>query len=341
MVNYNSYKLGFEIEFIDAHRDRLVAHMQDYLQGSNIQVESEWYNHNTRNHWKIVSDATVSNGSYGGELVSPVLKGGAGLLELQKILEALNSFSEIDVDHRCGVHVHLSYDDMQVSHIQNIYKRYAHFEDTIDTWFPKSRRADSNRWCRSIQNNHDLQRVANYSGSTRGMSRLASSRYVKLNLQSLSRHGTIEFRQHAGSTDFEKISHWAKFCMDFVTTSKISRHLSPTTTFRPTTRKIYSEMREQFANNGYTLKYAGRDKWVLLDPEQNIIDTKTIPELDAMYIAESRTLKNDFLLWFINKVENSPEPDHVFLDVNDDTKLFLESRIAFFLHQETTNREVA
>ena len=33
-------------------------------------------------------------------------------------------------------------------------------------------------------------------------------RYCKVNLKSFRRHGTIEFRHHSGSTDFEKISNW-------------------------------------------------------------------------------------------------------------------------------------
>jgi hypothetical protein len=36
----------------------------------------------------------------------------------------------------------------------------------------------------------------------------ACSRYLKLNLAAYRRHGTVEFRQHAGTTNATKIWHW-------------------------------------------------------------------------------------------------------------------------------------
>ena len=44
----------------------------------NVDVVMEGYNHNTRDHWKIITDSTC-----GLELVSPILKGKKGLKEAQ------------------------------------------------------------------------------------------------------------------------------------------------------------------------------------------------------------------------------------------------------------------
>ena len=46
------------------------------------------------------------------------------------------------------------------------------------------------------------------------------NRYFKVNACSYARHQTIEFRQHQGSTDFEKISNWVNFCAKLVAWSK-------------------------------------------------------------------------------------------------------------------------
>lgn len=46
------------------------------------------------------------------------------------------------------------------------------------------------------------------------------NRYYKVNACSYARHNTIEFRQHQGSTDFEKISNWVNFCAKLVAWSK-------------------------------------------------------------------------------------------------------------------------
>jgi hypothetical protein len=44
-------------------------------------------------------------------------------------------------------------------------------------------------------------------------------RYQKLNLESLERHGTIEFRQHSGTVDAEKAVNWVRLCTAFIETT--------------------------------------------------------------------------------------------------------------------------
>ena len=117
MINLNAYKFGVEVEFTGAETQTVATELQIILAGTGIDVHLEGYNHQTRNHWKVTTDATVTecrdyrNGSgFGGELVSPVLHGEAGLAEMKKVLDALNQVANgaVDVDRRCGVHVHLS-----------------------------------------------------------------------------------------------------------------------------------------------------------------------------------------------------------------------------------------
>ena len=48
-------------------------------------------------------------------------------------------------------------------------------------------------------------------------------RYYKINCCSWQRHSTIEFRQHSGTTNYEKIQMWAKFCLKLVAWSADNR----------------------------------------------------------------------------------------------------------------------
>jgi hypothetical protein len=41
-------------------------------------------------------------------------------------------------------------------------------------------------------------------------------RYYKINCEAWGRHHTIEFRHHQGTTDYDKISYWARFCIKLV-----------------------------------------------------------------------------------------------------------------------------
>jgi hypothetical protein len=57
-----------------------------------------------------------------------------------------------------------------------------------------------------------------------------NSRYWKVNPQSYSRHKTCEFRQHAGTTDFVKISSWIRFLNNLVDYSEHYRVATRTLT---------------------------------------------------------------------------------------------------------------
>ena len=77
-------RFGVEFEAYNVNEDTL----RNALENAGIHCEIERYNHTTRGYWKIVSDASLS-GNNTFELVSPILKGEAGLLELEKVCKVL------------------------------------------------------------------------------------------------------------------------------------------------------------------------------------------------------------------------------------------------------------
>jgi hypothetical protein len=255
MLNTN-FKYGVEIEFINADLREVERTMRD----AGIDVVREGYNHTTRNHWKIVTDQTVSTGGYsysqglgnGGELVSPILCGDDGLRELEAALAALNSHPDVSIDRRCGLHVHVSWDNMQSDHIQQIVRRYAKYEHIIDGWMPRSRRGSSSRWCSSTVD-HTVERVRNMSDLS--SYRAGINRDCKVNLDAYARHGTIEFRQHSGTTDFNKISNWVKFLLAFVDNSKPTEN--PIEMVRPNRKSAYGEFRSTMSAKGFNVVFGG------------------------------------------------------------------------------------
>ena len=204
---------GVEMEIIHESESKI----RTAIRNAGVECEIEGYNHDTRTPWKIVSDASVDGGF---EVVSPVLKGRSGLDELEKVCNALVN-AGARIRKCCGLHVHLGTDDFKtdIRVWKNLYKNYAALERTIDSFMPPSRR--HNQYCRSMRVcdwNAKIESAANLRMLEDAVT--GGSRYFKLNSQSYWRHKTVEFRQHSGSVEFEKVRNWILFCARFVEFSR-------------------------------------------------------------------------------------------------------------------------
>ena len=175
---------GVEMEIIHESESKI----RTAIRNAGVECEIEGYNHDTRTHWKIVSDASVDGGF---EVVSPVLKGRGGLSELEKVCNALAN-AGARIRKCCGLHVHLGTDDFKtdIRVWKNLYKNYAALERTIDSFMPPSRR--HNQYCRSMRVcdwNAKIESAANLRMLEDAVT--GGSRYFKLNSQSYWRHKTV------------------------------------------------------------------------------------------------------------------------------------------------------
>lgn len=203
---------GVEIEFTRASRSRVAELMRE----KGLLAEVEGYNHFTRNHWKLITDASCEF-----ELVSPILKGREGLRQLKLATEALNE-AGAKVNRRCGLHIHHDINDYDAKQIANIYAVYVKLEKTIDTLVPESRRGNRNNYCASLFQYRDQQHILDKLkkvNSIQDIENIFFQRYVKLNFQSYVKYGTIEFRQHSGTVEFEKIYNWILLTQQIVDTA--------------------------------------------------------------------------------------------------------------------------
>jgi hypothetical protein len=208
----NNRTFGVEIEFVG---DRDIVAWEINATGLRCEIES--YNHCTRPHWKIVSDSSVhatgrQSGS-GWELVSPILKGQDGLEQIKKVCQAMKQAGAA-VNVTCGLHVHHDARDFNVDTFKNIVKIYARFETTIDTLVAPSRRGNENTYCQTLQG-VDMDRLLKQT-NINGIRNIYGGRYHKLNLDSYITHGTVEFRQHQGTIDADKIINWIKLTQAMV-----------------------------------------------------------------------------------------------------------------------------
>ncbi|MCL5991549.1 MAG: amidoligase family protein [Bacteroidetes bacterium] len=217
-----NHTFGVEIEAYGIRKEEV----EEELRAAGIETRNESYNHTTRNHWKIVSDGSLT-GQNTFELVSPKLRGKAGLRQLKTVCLILKGM-ETKVNKSCGLHIHFDAAEFDIKTWKRLYKNYAKLELHIDSFMAPSRRGSINQFCKSL-------RVANFENKIDDVSNLeymetglrmietkitGGNRYFKLNSQSYWRHKSVEFRQHAGTVQFEKIQNWIYFLARLIEYSK-------------------------------------------------------------------------------------------------------------------------
>lgn len=206
-----TYTFGTEIECF-VSRDRI----HETARANGVAIAYEHYNHEDgKDHYKFVSDSSVRSNNYEEdrnsiECVSPILKGKKGLSSLKAVCKSLNQ-AGATVNKNCGLHVHVGAKDLSDNAYINVFHNYKVIEHLIDSFMAPSRRGDENCYCHSIrrfnyENCHTKYDV--YS--------LMGGRYFKVNPCAYNSHKTIEFRQHQGTTNYEKISMWVNFCVKLV-----------------------------------------------------------------------------------------------------------------------------
>ena len=206
-----THKFGIEIEAYNCSMSR-VAHE---LREAGIHVTVEGYNHTTRDHWKLVTDSSLQ-GNDTFELVSPILAGEAGLKELEKVCWVLD-LCNVKVNDSCGLHVHLDAADFNMNTWRNLALSYKHLENLIDAFMPGTRR--NNRYCKSL--NHVSDERIKSAGTIDDLRDVFDrDRYHKVNFEAYSRHKTVEFRQHSGTTNFTKMENWILFLNGLITFAK-------------------------------------------------------------------------------------------------------------------------
>nr|DAJ38835.1 MAG TPA: Putative amidoligase enzyme [Caudoviricetes sp.] len=230
---------GVEIEACNCTRERLARELT--AAGINVQVEG--YNHTDHtDHWKLVTDSSLS-GNNTFELVSPILHGEQGLEELEKVCWVLD-LCNAKVNDTCGLHVHMDAAEFDLATWKNLILTYKRLEGVIDNFMPRSRR--NNRYCKALTaiTENSIKHARNI-GDLRAA--FFHNRYHKVNLEAYTRHRTVEFRQHGGSTNFTKMSAWIHFLAKMITFAKQGQVQAGTTLqnipFLTESEKLYLKIR--------------------------------------------------------------------------------------------------
>lgn len=153
-------------------------------------------------NWSVKPDGTSH---VSAEAVSPILTADR-LNEARTVARALVS-NGATVNKQTGYHVHIGADLIGLNGIANMVWNWNHAHATIGALVAPSRL--NNGFCRPVAESSladwcDHVLAGNISNPTGG-------RYYSLNMNSYSRHKTIEVRLHHGTLNGSKIQGWAEF----------------------------------------------------------------------------------------------------------------------------------
>lgn len=208
-----TFTFGVEIECLVPRNS-----ITEAARANNMPIAYEGYNHrDNTSYFKFVRDASII-GSNPIECVSPVLSSRDGFTKLENACKCLNE-AGAQVNRSTGLHVHIGAANLTDEQYVSVFVNYQKLEKVIDTFMAQSRRASHSRWCAGFSY-HDFSYCHTKSAVAQ---ELHFDRYHKVNAESYSRHKTIEFRQHQGTTDYKKISNWVRFCAKLVEWSKKNR----------------------------------------------------------------------------------------------------------------------
>lgn len=198
---------GVELEFTGYTSG--LGTMAAAITAAGVTCEHEGYNHRVRRHWKIVPDGSVSRG---GEVVSPILSPASGGYDQITTVMAAMRAQGATSDTTTGMHVHVDVRDLSRHAILQAVLLYAKYQEQIDYLLASSRRNNTG-YCRRL----DRSEIDSYE---RGIFPSHVDRYRTVNLASVSKYGSLEFRQHQGTLNAAKAKAWVEFCCAIVRTAE-------------------------------------------------------------------------------------------------------------------------
>lgn len=201
-------KFGIEVEFIGNRYD-VEREIRAAFVGTTWTVAQGNYTTKASGHNFIVAPDGSVNG--GGEVKTPPLRGAAGRDAIERLGRALAA-AGATVNKSCGLHVHHDMRGYTLDAFRTLVFNWNDAQAFIDLLVAPSRRNGRNTYCQPFDG-RDLQRVTNLRELTRSAARygLSGERYRNLNFQSYAKHGTVEVRQHQGTTDATKMLSWVAF----------------------------------------------------------------------------------------------------------------------------------
>ncbi len=224
-------RFGVEIETVGATKDALANAISSVVgyhvpvlgyHGSSCQCCGRSYSSAEKlKIWKVEHDSSLTyqgGNRLTGEIVSPILEGEAGFAQLVEITKAITLVGATS-NSTTGLHVHVEASDLSGYDISRVVQFYSDNQSRINNLVSRSRR--NTRWA-GATSDFDKNRIAEAAQMQKDNLIAYRNKYQAVNISPLFSYGTIEFRQHQGTTNGKKIVTWVKFVQAVITAAQFA-----------------------------------------------------------------------------------------------------------------------
>lgn len=176
-----------------------------------LEIEVEGYNLpviDTKN-WKTEEDGSLRGGR------EYIFRNPVTLPNVPKLLNSLTralykAEAELSFSFRTSVHVHMNMQQCSYQQILNTIYTYILLEDPLMNFCGESRKG--NRFCLRVEDAEYLITVLTglFGGGVRELGRIQKdiTRYSAINIESLRKYGSLEFRAMEGNLNVSRLTTW-------------------------------------------------------------------------------------------------------------------------------------
>lgn len=200
------FTFGCEIETVGIS----LARAQQAVSGLQLQVSNHThYRHDGTHQWKCVPDGSLRGRGGTAEVVSRVLTGHEGFVELRRVMKSLKAIGA-KTNRSTGMHTHLGVSHLGDRQLALIIRMHCQFQNILDGVISENRKR--NMFCRHRLLNDALQLASRWATGDRPT---GQGRYWSLNLQSFDKYETFEMRSYDGCLNPKRATAWIQLHQDF------------------------------------------------------------------------------------------------------------------------------
>ena len=228
-MDLRELRFGIEIETVGETRKEVARAIKRVTGGSIIETGDDTYDtweviDDRSRIWKIMADSSLSNTPFNlqAEIVSPILRYN-DIEQLQEIIRSVRK-TGTDVDHQCGIHIHIEAAPFDGRTLSNLTKIFYKQEPLIykalgiqphrEACYTKRVRHDLIDKIKSSKpkTKDDLKPLW-YGEANPHIYHYHNSRYAGLNLHNVWFRGTVEFRLFEATLHAGKVKAYLQFCL--------------------------------------------------------------------------------------------------------------------------------